>query len=100
MDPKLKKRTKFHPQIDVQIEVVNRTIAHLLHGYFSKNPKLWDEHLRYIQHPYNRAKHSSTQTYPFEACFGYFSKSPLYFIFCKDVVIDGHYDIDREKKFI
>jgi hypothetical protein len=52
------------------------------------------------QHAYNRAKHSSTQTSPFEACFGYLPKSPLDFIFGKDIAIDGQYDIDRAEKFI
>jgi hypothetical protein len=80
--------------------VVNRTIVHILHGYCSKHPKIWDEHLHYIQHDYNQAKHSSTQTSPFEVCFGYLPKSPLYFIFGKDIAIDGHYYIDRAKKFI
>jgi hypothetical protein len=37
---------------------------------------------------------------PFEACFGYFPKSPLDFIFGKDIVVDGKYDIDRVEKFI
>ena len=100
MDTKLKKSTTSHPQTDGQIKVVNRTIVHLLRGYCSKHPKLWDEHLQYIQHAYNCAKHSSTQTSPFEACFGYFPKSPLDFIFGKDVSIDGHSDIDRAKKLI
>ena len=75
-------------------------MIHLLRGYCSKNPKLWDEHLHYIQHAYNRAKHSSTQTLPFEACLGYFPKYPLDFIFGKDVAIDGHSDIDKARKFI
>ena len=100
MDTKLKKTTTFHPQTDGQIKVVNRTIVHILRGYCSKHPKIWDEHIHYIQHAYNHAKHSSTQTSPFEACFGYLPKYPLYFIFGKDVPIDGHSDIDREKKFI
>jgi hypothetical protein len=100
MDTKLKKSTSFHPQTDGQTEVVNRTVVHLLRGYCSKHPKLWDEHLHYIQHAYNRAKHSSTQTSPFEACFGYLPKSPLDFIFGKDIAIDGQYDIDRAEKFI
>ena len=77
MDTKLKKSTTFHPHIDRQTEVVNRTVVHILHGYSNKHPKLWDEHLQYIQHAYNRAKHSSTQTSPFEACFGYLPKYPL-----------------------
>jgi hypothetical protein len=80
--------------------VVNRTVVHLLRAYCNKHPKLWDEHLHYTQHAYNRAKHSSTQTSPFEACFGYFPKSPLDFIFGEDIVVDGQYDIDREEKFI
>jgi hypothetical protein len=100
MDTKLKKSIAFHPQTDGQTEVVNRTVVHLLRAYCSKHPKLWDEHLHYIQHAYNRAKHSSTQTSPFEACFGYLPKSPLDFIFGKDIVVDGQYDIDRAEKFI
>jgi hypothetical protein len=72
-------------------------MVHLLRGYCNKHPKLWDEHLHYIQHAYNRSKHSSTQTSPFEACFGYLPKSPLDFIFGKDIAIDGQYDINREK---
>jgi hypothetical protein len=95
MDTKLKKSTAFHLQTDGQTEMVNRTVVHLLRAYCGKHPKLWDEHLHYIHHAYNQAKHSSTQMSPFEACFGYFPKSPLDFIFGKDIAIDGQYDIDR-----
>jgi hypothetical protein len=42
-----------------------------------KHPNFLDEHLHYFQHAYNRAKHSLTQTPPFEACFGYLPKFPL-----------------------
>jgi hypothetical protein len=100
MGTKLKKSTTFHPQTDGQTKVVNRTIVHILCGYCNMHPKLWDEHLHYIQHAYNQVNHSSTQTSPFEACFGYLLKYPLDFIFGKDIAIDGQYDIDREKKFI
>ena len=100
MDTKLKKSIAFHPQIDGQTEVVNKTIVHLLRAYCSKHHKLWDEHLHYIQHAYNWAKHSSTNTSPFEACFGYLPKSPLDLIIEKDVAIDGHSDIDKARMFI
>ena len=100
MDTKLKKSTTFHPKIHGKNEVVSRTVVHLLRGYCSKHPKLWDEQLHYIQHAYNQAKKSSTQTSPFEVCFGYFLKSPLDFIFGKDVAIDGHSDIDKARNFI
>jgi hypothetical protein len=75
---------------------VGKTMASLQR----KHPKFWDEHLHYFQHAYNRDKRSLTQTPPFEVCFGYFPKSPLDFIFGKDVAIDGHSDVDKAKKFI
>jgi len=100
MDTKLKKSTTFHPQIDGQTEVVNMTVIHLLRGYCSKHPKLWDEQFHCIHHAYNREKHSSTNTSPFEAYFGYFIRSPLDFIFEKDVAIDGHSDFDKARKSI
>ena len=100
MDTKLKKSTKFHLKTYGQIKVVNRTIIHLLRGYCSKHSKFWDEQLHYIQHAYNRAKHSSTNTSPFEACLGYLPRPPLELIFEKYVAIDGHSDIDKASNFI
>jgi hypothetical protein len=67
METKLKNSIDFHPQTNGQTEVVNQTAVHILCAYCSKHPNLWDEHLHYIQHAYNRAKHSLTQTSPFEA---------------------------------
>ena len=43
MDTNLKKSTNFHPQTDDQIELVNIIVIHILCGYCSKHPKLWDE---------------------------------------------------------
>ena len=93
-------RTTFHPQTDGETEVENIKIVHLLQRYCGKHPKIWDENWHYIQHAYNRAKHSSTQVSPFEACLGYFPKSPLDFIFGKDIVVDGHRDVDKAQHFI
>ena len=70
MDTKLKKSTTFHPRIDGQTKMVNRTMGHLLQGYCRKNPKLWNEKLPYVQHAYNHAICSSTQKNPFELSLG------------------------------
>eukprot|EP00253_Pinus_taeda_P014054 PITA_14054 len=41
-----------------------------------------------------------TERSPFETCFGFISRSPLDFFFDKDIVVDGHRDVDKETKFI
>ena len=43
MDTKLKKSIAFHPQTNGKTYVANIIVIHLLHGYCSKHPKLWDE---------------------------------------------------------
>jgi hypothetical protein len=53
LDTKLIKSTTFHPQTDIQTEVINRMIVHILHMDNSKYPHTWDESLPYIQHSYN-----------------------------------------------
>jgi hypothetical protein len=93
-----------------RVNMIRESYSSLVVGHFgvgnmmvslqSKNPKFWDDHLHYFQHAYNQTKRSLTQTPPFEACFGYLPKYPLDFIFGKDVAIEGHYDVDRENKFI
>ena len=100
MDTKLKKRTTFHPQTDGKKKVVNRTVVHLLRGYYSKHPKFWDESLHYVQHAYNRALHSSTNRSPFETCYGYLPKSPMDFVFSHEAEEDGYDNADKAMKFI
>ena len=99
MDTKLKKSTSFNPQTDGQTEVVNKTMIQFFRGYCSKHPKLWDENLCYVYHAYNRAKHSSNQRSPFETCFGFIPKSPLDFVYSKDIAVDEHSDVEKETKF-
>jgi hypothetical protein len=72
----------------------------LLRGYYSKHPKLWDEHIPYVQHAYNRALHSYTQCLPFKTCFGYFPKVPLDLMYGKDVDSNQERNEDRAHKFI
>ena len=100
MDTRLNKRTTFHPQTDDQTKVLNRIVVHLIRGYCNKHPKLWDEHLCYVQHVYNQAKNSSTQRSPFETCLGYLPKYPLDFVFGKDIAVDRLNDVDKATKFI
>ena len=77
IDTRLKHSIAFHPQTDGQIEVVNRTMEHLLRGYNSKHPKTQDESLPYLQFDFNRAIHGSTLKSPFEVCLGYLPQSPF-----------------------
>lgn len=100
MDTKLKKSTTFHPQTDGKTKTVNRKMVHLLRGYCSKHPKLWDESLHYEKHAYNRPLHSSTSISPFETCYGYLQKSPMDFMFCEEAKEDGHGDADKAIKLI
>ena len=100
MDTKLKRSTAFHPQIDRQIEVVNRIVVHLLRGYFNKHRKLWDEQVQYVQHAYNRAMHYSTQSSPFETCFGYFPMTPLDLNYGREVGSSTSKDEEKAHRFI
>ena len=100
VDTKIQKSTNFHPWIDWQIEVVNMIVIHLLQGYCNKHPNIWDEQLYYVQHAYNWAMHSYTQSSPFETCFCYLPKSPLDFIFGKYLVAYGCKYVAKYKRFI
>ena len=73
---------------------------HLLRGYCSKHPKLWDESLHYVQHAYNHATHSCTKRSPFETCFRYLPKTPMDFACGKDNVVDGCHNVEKALKFI
>jgi len=100
MDTKLKRSTTFHPHTDRQIEVVNWIVVLFLWGYCSKHPKLWDEQIPYVQHAHNQALHSSTQSSPFETCFGYLPKVPLDLMYGRDVNVNEERTEDRAHKFI
>jgi hypothetical protein len=100
MDTNLKRSIVFHPQIDRQTEVVNRTMLLFLRGYCNKYPKVWDEQIPYVIHAYNRALHSSTQCQPFKTCFGYLLKVPLDLMYGRDVDSNEEINEDRAHKFI
>ena len=63
--------TTCHPQIDGQIEVVNRNLSTLLRAIIKKNIKTWEECLPHIKFVYNRTIHSTTKFSPFEFVYGF-----------------------------
>jgi hypothetical protein len=100
MDTNLKRSTAFHPHTNIQAYVVNRTMVLFLRGYCNKHPKLWDEQIPYVHHDYNQALHSSTQSSPFETCFGYLPKVPLDLMYGRDVDSNEERNEYRAYKFI
>jgi transposase InsO family protein len=57
--------TTYHPQMDGQIEVVNRTLSTMLRAILKTNLKLWEEYLPHIEFAYNRSIHFTTKVSPF-----------------------------------
>jgi hypothetical protein len=58
MNTKLKRSTTFQPQIDGQIEVVNKNLVQLVRGYNQNHTKTLDENFIYMQHSCNRATYN------------------------------------------
>jgi hypothetical protein len=77
LDTKLTKSTAFHPQTDVQTEVVNWMIVHIICMYNSKHMHTWYESLPYVQHSYNKDLHSSTNHSPFQVGLGFQPLGPI-----------------------
>ena len=69
--------TAYHPQIDGQIEVMNRTLGQLMCVIINKNMKSWNEILPHVEFTYNRAMHSTAHYSPFEIVYGFNPLTPL-----------------------
>ena len=74
---KLKFSTTFHPQIDGQIEVVNRSLGNLLRCLVGEANRNWDSILPVAQLAYNSFVNRSIGTSPFEVVHGYTPRKPL-----------------------
>ncbi|RDX93872.1 hypothetical protein CR513_23808, partial [Mucuna pruriens] len=58
-----------HPQIDGQIEVVNRILATLIRAIIQKNLKNWEKCLPYVEFAYNRIVYSTSSYSPFKIVY-------------------------------
>ena len=67
----------YHPQIDGQTEVTNRTLSALLRVLIKKNIKEWEECLPIAEYAYNHPRHSTTGKSPFEVVYGFNPLSTL-----------------------
>jgi transposase len=66
-----------YPQIDDQIEVVNRTLTILLRTIIQKNLKNWDYCLPFIEFAYNISVYSTIEYSYFEIVYNF---NPLTFL--------------------
>jgi hypothetical protein len=60
-----------HPQMDGQMEVLNRSLGTLLCVLINKNLKAWKDCIAQAEFAYNRAEHSTTKQSPFEVVYGF-----------------------------
>jgi len=60
----------YHPQSDVQMEVVNRSLGNLLRCLTGENSRLWDRALAQANFSYNNTPNRSTRHSPFQILYG------------------------------
>ena len=70
MGTELKFSSTFHPQIDGQTEVVNRSLGNLLRCLVGNKPSNWEMVLAQAEFAYNNSVNRSTGKTPFEIVTG------------------------------
>ena len=73
----LKFSTAFHPQIDGQTEVVNRSLGNLLRCLVGDHPGTWDLILPTAEFAYNSSVNRTTGKSPFEIVHGFKPRTPI-----------------------
>jgi transposase InsO family protein len=66
----------YHPQANAQAEVFNKHIQKYLARFVSEHTLDWEQYIPTMLFSYNTSVHSSTNTSPFEALFGFRPNMP------------------------
>ncbi|PKI74757.1 hypothetical protein CRG98_004866 [Punica granatum] len=77
VDTQLQFSIAYHPQIDGQTEVVNRSLGNLLRRLGGEHVKSWDLKLCQVEFAYNHAVNRSTGFSPFQVVNAAVPKDPL-----------------------
>jgi hypothetical protein len=78
LDRRLNFSSVYHPQTDVQTEMVNQILEDMLRGCALKDSKSWDKCLLYAEFSYNNSYQKSLKMLPFEVLFGRKCPTPLF----------------------
>ncbi|XP_057858312.1 uncharacterized protein LOC131067364 [Cryptomeria japonica] len=73
--------TSYHPQIDGQMEVVNKWLEGYLRNYVSEQQRAWVKWLHIGEYYYNFSFHMSIKMSPFLALYGYEAPSFVDLVF-------------------
>ena len=61
----------YHPQLDGQTKVVNKSLEHYLRAFVADKPQSWVEWLPLAEFWFNTNFHVSLKMTPFEALYGF-----------------------------
>lgn len=67
---KLKHSSTYHPQTDMQTEVVNKDLSQYLHAMVMKRPDQWANLLGWVEYCYNTGYNSNIGISPYQALYG------------------------------
>lgn len=71
LDTKLSFSSSYHPQLDGQTEVVDRSLGNLLRCLTKQHGQTWDLVLGQAEYAYNDSMNHSTGKIPFEIVYGF-----------------------------
>jgi transposase InsO family protein len=69
--------TSYHPEIDGQIERVNRVIEYMLRMYVMDKPSKWEDHIHLVYFSYKNGYKKYLNMMPFEELYGIKCSMPV-----------------------